>query len=211
LLVALDRGGDLFVVHVRAEFQHGFRWGDCLAADFVGYSCHAWVEFEFSYTGACARFARARQPIMASNRRYAGQVRDKPQVHGYHGLAAAQLFSLATFAPQDMKIATILIALSSLVLTACLSLTHHNPSVAGRWSQVGANCIWEFRIDGTVYVRGGDGSVEHGRYALLGSDRIALDFGDSPKASVVEGVVISDEQLSLMSENGEKSVFERLQ
>jgi hypothetical protein len=111
-----------------------------------------------------------------------------------------------------MKLPTILIALSSVVLTACSSLTHHNPSVvAGRWSQVGADCIWEFRTDGTVYLRGGDGSVVHGRYALLGSDRIALDFGGSTKASAVEGIVISEKHLSLMPEDGEKSVFERVQ
>jgi hypothetical protein len=110
-----------------------------------------------------------------------------------------------------MKIPTTLIVLSLLVLTACSSLTHHNPSVAGRWSQVGANCIWEFRTDGTVYVRGGDGSVEHGRYALLGSNHIAFDFDGSPKTSAVEGIVISEKQLSLMPEKGEKSVFERVQ
>jgi hypothetical protein len=27
LMIALDRGGDLFEIHVQAEFEHRFQWG----------------------------------------------------------------------------------------------------------------------------------------------------------------------------------------
>lgn len=110
-----------------------------------------------------------------------------------------------------MKFIAIIIAFSSLFLTACSSLHHHTPSVVGRWSQDSGFCIWEFRSDGTVHVHGNDGSLERGRYALLGGDRIALDFGPSLKMSVVEGIVVSEKQLTLIPDKGEKCVLDRVQ
>ncbi len=109
-----------------------------------------------------------------------------------------------------MKLLTTLLAACSVFLTACSSLNQHTPSVVGRWSETGMNCIWEFRTDGAVWIYGGDGSMAAGRYALLGEDRIAVDFHSGTKASAVQGIVISPRQLTLIPDKGEKTVFERV-
>jgi len=110
-----------------------------------------------------------------------------------------------------MKFRTTIIATSLIFLAACAAPTHRAPDLVGKWSYGDSSgCVWEFRGDGTVDVRCSDGSKQSGHYALLGANRIALDFRN-PNLSGIDSFSLSEKQLILIPAKGAKSVLNRVQ